>query len=147
MRRTLVLVAMMSLGAKAALALPPISNTPPPFRIYDVDRRQREMRHLISQLAGTPSLSQGQAEAALGRLNAIGRRERASRAHHGGRLDLATIRAVDAALNAMSRRLGVRAPRQIACSLSTGPRLTSPVLGKAMCGRSPDASTPLYHRS
>ena len=70
------------------------------------------MRGLIGQLAGTPALGHRQADADLGRLDAIRRRERASRARHGGRLDLDTIRTVDAELDALSRRLGVRTPRR-----------------------------------
>ena len=95
-----------------ASALPPIANAPPSFRIYDVDRREREMRHLIAQLAGTPALSRRQAYSALGRLDRIKRQERDARARVGGRLDIATIRTVDAELNILSRRLGLReAPR------------------------------------
>ncbi len=70
------------------------------------------MRRLVSQLAGTPALSHGHADAALGRLDAIDRRERASRARNGGRLDVHTIRTADAELNALSRQPGVRAPRR-----------------------------------
>ena len=49
----------MCLGAKPASASLPIANTPPVFRIYDVDRREREMRRLVGQFAGTPALSHG----------------------------------------------------------------------------------------
>lgn len=108
----LALAVLLSTGVKAAAAFPPIANRPPAFRIYDVDRRERDMRRLIGQLAGTPTLSHGQADAALGRLDAIKRQEHVSRARHGGRLDVDTIRTVDAELNALSRRLGVRTPRR-----------------------------------
>jgi hypothetical protein len=70
------------------------------------------MRRLIGQLAGTSTLSHAQADAALGRLDNIATRERASRARNGGRLGLNTIRTVDAKLNALSGRLGVRTPRR-----------------------------------
>ncbi len=110
----LVAVSLLSVGvgARGASALPAIANAPPAFRVYDVDRREREMRRLIGQLAGTSTLSHAQADAALGRLDDIARRERASRAHNGGRLGPNAIRTVDAELNALSRRLGVRTARR-----------------------------------
>ncbi len=105
---SLLIVALTGFGPKAALALPPIAYPPPPFHIYDVDAREREMRRLIAELAGTPKLSHHAADAALGRLDDIQRNERVSRDRHGGRLTVATIRKVDAALNGLSRRLDLR---------------------------------------
>lgn len=96
--------------APAARALPPIADHPPTFRIYDVDKRERDMKGLIGQMAGTPSLSHRGADAALGRLDRIRRREDALKARNGGRLDVSIIRTVDAQLNALSRRLGLREP-------------------------------------
>lgn len=108
---TLLIVALTCLGSNVALASPPIANPPPPFRIYDVGRREREMRRLIGQLAGTPALSHQAADTALGRLDDIDRQETVARARNGGRLDIATIRDVDTQLNALSRRLHLREPR------------------------------------
>jgi hypothetical protein len=108
---TLLLIALAGFAPKIALALPPIANAPPPFRIYDVDRREREMRRLISDGAGAPALSRQAADAALGRLDEIKRQEDVLRDRHGGRLTLSTIRKVDAELNALSRRLDLREPR------------------------------------
>jgi hypothetical protein len=105
---TLLVIGLIYGGPTVAQALPPIASRPPPFRIYDVDRREREMRRLIGQLAGTSPLSRQAADAALGRLDAIARGEHASRARHGGRLVVAEVRKVDAELNALSRRLGLR---------------------------------------
>jgi hypothetical protein len=108
---TLLFVVFTVFGSKVALASPPIANPPPSFRIYDVDRRERDMRRLIGQLAGTPSLSHQAADSALGRLDDIKRQEGVARVRHGGRLGIATIRKVDAELNALSRRLSLREPR------------------------------------
>jgi len=107
---TLLLLALACCGPKGAFALPPIANAPPPFRIYDVDRREREMRRLISHLAGTPALSDQAAASALGHLDDIKRQEAVSRERHGGHLSLREIRKVDAELNALSSRLSLREP-------------------------------------
>ncbi len=107
----MLLVALAAFSPKIALALPPIANVPPAFRIYDVDRRERDMRRLISRGAGEPALSRQAAVAALGRLDGIKHQEDVLRDRHGGRLTLSTIRKVDAELNALSRRLDLREPR------------------------------------
>jgi hypothetical protein len=92
------------------VAQPRIANTPPGFRIYDVDRREQNMRRLIGELAGTPALSHRRADAALGRLDDIERQERDLRSREHGRLTVPIIRTIDARLNALSRRLGLREP-------------------------------------
>jgi hypothetical protein len=106
-----LLVPVLScLLAPAAHAQPPIAAKPPAFRIYDVDRRERDMRHTLDHLAGTPALDRRDADAALAELDDIGRMERHRRAQAGGRLTVPIIRAVDTRLNALSHRIGLREP-------------------------------------
>ena len=116
LRRPLrLLVGLLALPAAASAQpsppprdMPPIANRPPPFRIYDVNARERRMRRLLAELAGTPALSHAAADKALGELDDIDRFERAQRRDADGRLTVPTIRVVDARLNALSRRLGLR---------------------------------------
>ncbi len=110
--RTLPVLALLCAGtlAPVAIALPRIAGTPPHFRIYDVDRRERNMRTLLGELANTSALSHQAAVEALGQLDAIRRQEDAAKVQNGGRLSVPIIRTVDAQLNTLSRRLGLREP-------------------------------------
>lgn len=89
----------------------PIASRPPAFRIYDIDKRERRMHALIAELAGHRGMSRQQAANALGELDRIRRQEDDMRARHGGQLTVAAVRTVDAQLNALSHRLGLRETR------------------------------------
>lgn len=108
----LVLLACVAVVARppAALSAPRIAASPPSFRIYDVDARERRMRRLLGQMEGSAALSRPQAIAALAELDRIQREEQELRARNGGRLTVPVIRVVDARLNALARRVGLREP-------------------------------------
>jgi hypothetical protein len=87
---------------------PPIARRPPAFQTYDVDRRMRDLRRNLGQLAGTPALSQARADALLGRLNHARDDEAARRAAHGGRLTPRDLAAINHQLDAIARDAGLR---------------------------------------
>ena len=108
----LLLLGLATTGAPAhaAEARTRIANSPPSFRIYDVDRRERNMRRMIGQLGGTAALSHQAADTALGQLDDIKRRQARLEAQSGGRLTPAILKLIDARLNALPRQIGLREP-------------------------------------
>jgi hypothetical protein len=87
---------------------PPIARRPPAFQTYDIDRRMRDLRRNLGQLAGTRALSQARADALLGRLNQARDDEAARRDAHGGRLTPRDLAAINHALDAIARDAGLR---------------------------------------
>jgi hypothetical protein len=102
-----VTVATLSLVAAAAHGQVAISNHPPAFRFYDVDKRERWMRDTLSRLSGTKALNQQNAADALGRLDQIKTEEAARRGRHGGRLRKADLRALNRELTTLADKVGL----------------------------------------
>lgn len=109
MSLTRISVAIMVLSlAGSASAQPSIADRPPHFRFYDVDRREAYMARTIGHLSDTPALSRQNGDADLGELDDIRRDQAARKAAHGGHLSTADLSAINARLNRLADRVGIR---------------------------------------